>query len=82
MPSRVVRARLDDAAERGLATLTSEGRNESDAIRTALIEAGQRRLRGAELAAEVERLNTDDTDLDERFTVMADMDSVSSEWPE
>ncbi|HEX4691359.1 MAG TPA: hypothetical protein VH276_11765 [Solirubrobacteraceae bacterium] len=40
MASRVVRARLDDASEPALAALMREGRNESEAVRTALIEAG------------------------------------------
>lgn len=80
--SRVVRARLDDASEQGLATLVREGRNESEAIRIALAEAGQRRLRHAGLAAEVQRLANDAADSAERQAVMADMESVSADWPE
>ncbi|MGI8713057.1 MAG: hypothetical protein ACR2NR_07740, partial [Solirubrobacteraceae bacterium] len=59
MASRVVRARLDEASEQALAALVREGRNESDAVRTALVEAGQRRRRSAGLAAEVRRLAGD-----------------------
>lgn len=80
--SRIVRARLDDASEQGLATLIREGRNESEAIRAALIEAGERRLRYSGLAAEVQRLADDAADLAERKAVMADMESVSADWPE
>jgi Arc/MetJ-type ribon-helix-helix transcriptional regulator len=82
MASRVVRARLDDAAEHGLAALVREGRNESEAIRIALTEAGQRRQRHAELAAEVQRLADDAADTAERRAVMADMEIASADWPE
>lgn len=82
MPSRVVRARLDEASEQGLATLIREGRNESEAVRIALVEAGQRRLRAAGLAAEVRRLVGDEADTAERAAVMADMESISGDWPE
>ena len=80
--SRVVRARLDEASEEGLATLVREGRNESEAVRIALTEAGQRRRRHGELAAEVQRLAEDAADSAERRAVMADMESVSADWPE
>jgi hypothetical protein len=82
MSSRVVRARLDDASEQGLATLLREGRNESEAVRTALVEAGRRRRRTAGLADEVRRLTDDTVDTTERQAVMADMESVSADWPE
>lgn len=82
MPSRVVRARLDEASEQALSALMREGRNESDAVRTALVEAGRRRRRGATLAEEVRRLAEDPADTAERRAVMADMDAVSADWPE
>jgi Arc/MetJ-type ribon-helix-helix transcriptional regulator len=81
MGSRVVRARLDEPSEQGLATLMREGRNESEAVRTALVEAGQRRLRRSALDEEVRRLAEDPIDTAERRAVMADMDSVSPDWP-
>ena len=59
-----------------------EGRNESDAIRTALVEAGRRRGRRSALADEVRRLVTDPHDTRERNAVMADMDAVASDWQE
>jgi hypothetical protein len=52
MASRVVRARLDEASEQALSTLMREGRNESEAVRAALVEAGDRRRRQAALAEE------------------------------
>jgi Arc/MetJ-type ribon-helix-helix transcriptional regulator len=82
MPSRVVRARLDQASERALGVLMGEGRNESEAVRAALVEAANRRQLRSALAAEVERLAADDADTAERRAVMADMEAISGPWPE
>jgi Arc/MetJ-type ribon-helix-helix transcriptional regulator len=82
MASRVVRARLDEASEQALSTLMREGRNESEAVRAALVEAARRRRRRAALAEEVRRLADDPADNAERQAVMADMDAVSAHWPE
>jgi hypothetical protein len=82
MASRVVRARLDDRSAQALAALMREGRNESEAVRTALVEAGRRRRRRSELADEVRRVAEDPADAAERRAVMADMESVAAEWPE
>ena len=59
-----------------------EGRNESEAVRAALTEAGHRRSRRAALVSEVRRLAADPKDRKERLQVMAEMDSISAEWPE
>ena len=59
-----------------------EGRNESEAVRAALVEAGRRRRRQAALVDEVRRLADDPSDTAERHAVMADMDAVSADWPE
>jgi hypothetical protein len=59
-----------------------EGRNESEAVRTALTEAGRRRLRRSTLAAEVSRLASNIEDTAERRAVMADMDAVAPDGPE
>jgi hypothetical protein len=82
MASRVVRARLDDASESALSLLMREGRNESDAVRTALVEAGRRRTQRSALAAEVSRLSANQADARERRTVLAGMDSIGADWPE
>lgn len=82
MASKVVRARLDVESERALSILMREGRNESDAVRTALLEAGRRRVQRSALAAEVSRLAADAADTAERRKVMAEMDSVAADWPE
>lgn len=82
MPSRVVRARLDQPSARALSVLMRDGRNESEAVRAALIEAGQRRLQRSALGEEVERLAADRADTEARRRVMRDMDAVGSDWPE
>jgi Arc/MetJ-type ribon-helix-helix transcriptional regulator len=82
MSSRTVRARLDEASEQALETLVREGRNESEAVRTALVEAGRRRRQRSALVEEVRRLAADPADTAERRAVMADMDSISADWPE
>ena len=80
MASRKVRARLDEASERALSILMREGRNESEAVRAALTEAGQRRARRSALAVEVARIAADPGDAGERRAVMADMDAVAPDW--
>jgi Arc/MetJ-type ribon-helix-helix transcriptional regulator len=76
-----VRARLDDASEDALETLVREGRNESEAVRTALIEAASQRRQRSALAAEVRRLADDPVDTAERQAVMDDMEAISADWP-
>jgi hypothetical protein len=81
MASRTVRARLDEASERALSVLMREGRNESEAVRAALTEAGRRGARRSVVAAEDARLAADPRDTAERQAVMADMDAVAPDWP-
>lgn len=59
-----------------------EGLNESEAVRAALIEAGSRRGTRSALVKEVQRLADDADDSAERRALLADMDSVSADWPE
>lgn len=75
------RARLDEASERALGLLMREGRNESEAVRDALVEAGNRHVQRSALAEEVRRLAADANDTQERRAVMADMDAVAADWP-
>ena len=82
MASRTVRARLDPPSERALSTLMREGRTESEAVRAALIEAGERRVRRSTLADEVRRLADDPADAAERRALMRDMDALATDWPE
>ena len=80
--SRIVRARLDESSARALSVLMREGRNESEAVRAALTEAGQRRARRSALAGEVARLAADPRDTAERRAVMAEMDAIAPGWSE
>jgi hypothetical protein len=80
--SGVVRARLDPASETALSLLMREGRNESDAVRTGLVEAGRRRMQRSVLAEEVSRLAQDPSDRLERDAAMADMDAAGTDLPE
>lgn len=82
MASRTVRARLDPPSEQALSTLMREGRTESEAVRAALIEAGERRVRRSTLADEVRRLADDPADAAERRALMRDMDALATDWPE
>jgi Arc/MetJ-type ribon-helix-helix transcriptional regulator len=82
MPSRVIRARLDEPSEAALATLMREGRNESEAIRAALVEAHARRLRRSALLAETSRLAADPVDTAERESIRATFDLLTPDWPE
>jgi uncharacterized protein (DUF2336 family) len=61
--ARTVQADLDVRAEEDLAVLRSEGYNDSDAIRLALREAAERRLRRGALRAEAQLAATDPADL-------------------
>ena len=82
MPSRIVRARLDEASERALSTLMREGRNESEAVRIALVEAADRRGQRAALAQEARRAAADPADRAEMQAIMAAFEPLEPEWPE
>jgi len=82
MPSRIVRARLDEASERALSTLMREGRNESEAVRIALVEAADRRRQRAALAQEARRAAADPADRAEMQAIMAAFEPLEPEWPE
>jgi hypothetical protein len=57
------------------------GLNESEAVRLALSEAGERRQRRSELAAEAAALAGDLDDRAEMAAVLRDMDAISADWP-
>jgi Arc/MetJ-type ribon-helix-helix transcriptional regulator len=59
-----------------------EGRNESEAVRAALVEAGRRRQQRYALAEEVRRLAADPADTADRRAVLHDMEAASADWPE
>lgn len=72
---------MDAASASALLVMMSEGRNESEAVRDALIEAARFRRRRSALAAEVAALASDPDDTAERRAAMAEMDAVSADWP-
>jgi Arc/MetJ-type ribon-helix-helix transcriptional regulator len=80
--ARTVQARLDERAEADLALLRNEGRNDSEAIRVALHEAGDRRRRKSALRLEAERAAADPADLAEARRVREEMDALAAPWPE
>jgi hypothetical protein len=82
MPSRIVRARLDEASRLALSVLMNQGRTESEAIRTALVEAAERRRQPESLAEEARRLAADPEDRAEIQAIMADFESIEPDWPE
>jgi len=60
--ARSVHVRLDDASAAALAIVRAEGLSDSQAVRTALQEAAQRRSSRAALRREVELLAADTAD--------------------
>lgn len=82
MASKTVRARLDESSEKALSVLMGEGRNESEAVRAALVESADRRLRRSSLQAEAKTLAADAEDSAERKAVLEDMGQLSSHWPQ
>jgi hypothetical protein len=82
MPSRIVRARLDEASRLALSVLMNQGRTESEAIRTALVEAADRRRQAESLAEEARRLAADPKDRAEIQAIMAGFESIEPDWHE
>jgi Arc/MetJ-type ribon-helix-helix transcriptional regulator len=76
--SKLISVRLDDAAQRALDELTRGGRDRSEAVRLALVEASSRR-RGDALAAEARSLVADEDDRAEVAEVAALMESLRAE---
>ncbi len=65
--------RLDDASAAALAIVRAEGLNDSQAVRTALQEAAQRRSSRAALRREVELLAADTADSAEMRAIREQM---------
>ena len=61
--------------------LMHEGFDESEAARGVLMGADEHCRREGTLMAEVERLATDERDRAALADLMADMDTVTSDWP-
>ncbi len=71
--ARSVHVRLDDASAAALAIVRAEGLNDSQAVRTALQEAAQRRSSRAALRREVELLAADIADSAEMRAIREQM---------
>jgi Arc/MetJ-type ribon-helix-helix transcriptional regulator len=76
MPKRPISVRLDDEAAQALRALEASGLSRSAAIRSALIEAAERRRRRSDLAAEVAALEADEHDRGEMLATAALMESL------
>lgn len=80
MADRAISVRLDPDAEAALEVLVGGGMSQSQAIRTSLVEAAQRRAGDRSLAAEAVRLSADDLDRAEIARVRAFMDDADASW--
>lgn len=77
---RAISVRLDENAQRALDELVAAGLSQSDAIRSALVEAADRRSKEL-LTEEARRLAADPVDRAESAAVLAFMESLRPEWP-
>ena len=67
--ARSIHVRLDDSSAAALRVVRGESGSDSEAVRTALREAAERRRSRSSLVAEVERLASDETDREEMRVV-------------
>jgi len=72
---KAISIRLDEEAQEALRSLTAAGRNQSEAVREALVELARRGRRG-DLAAEAKRLSVDREDRTEKARVARLMESL------
>ena len=80
---RSVHVRLDDEAERALRTVrSSDGLNDSEAVRAALREAARRRRREAVLREEIARIANDPAEIEEARRMLEELEPLSPDWPE
>jgi Arc/MetJ-type ribon-helix-helix transcriptional regulator len=76
--SKLISVRLDEPAQRALDDLTRGGRDRSEAVRLALVEASSRHRRAA-LRAEARALVADEDDRAELAEIGALMESLRAE---
>jgi shikimate kinase len=79
--SRALHVRLDAEAEAALAVLRAEGLTDSQAVRSALIEAHARRRRRSALREEARRLSADAADRAELAALRQELDPLAPAWP-
>ncbi|HYT11361.1 MAG TPA: hypothetical protein VEL12_01130 [Candidatus Nitrosopolaris sp.] len=72
---KAISIRLDEEAQEALRKLTESGRNQSDAVREAIVELARRGQRG-DLVAEAKRLSVDREDRTEKARVARLMESL------
>jgi Arc/MetJ-type ribon-helix-helix transcriptional regulator len=72
---RAISIRLNEEAQEALRSFTTSGRSRSEAVREALVELAARR-RGADLAAEAERLSANPDDRAEKAVIAEPMESM------
>lgn len=82
MAEKTVRARLDDDSRFALRLLVRMGMTESEAVRTALVEAAAARSTDEVLRAECERLMADPEQVAQTMRIRAEMDQALPQWPD
>lgn len=82
MPEKIVRARLDDESRMALRLMVRMGMTESEAVRTALVEAAAARSTDDALRAECERLMADPEQVAHTMHVRREMDEARPAWPD
>lgn len=82
MPEKIVRARLDEESRMALRLMVRMGMTESEAVRTALVEAAAARSTDEALRAECERLMADPEQVAHTMRVRREMDEARPAWPD
>jgi hypothetical protein len=79
VPGTPLSVRLDAEALRALEVVSAGGLTQSQAIRTALLEAARRRQ---DLAEEAKRLARDEADRIELRYISESLDEIAAPWPD
>ena len=82
MPEKIVRARLDDQSRLALRMLVRSGMTESEAVRTALVEAWAARDTEEALRAECERLMRDKEAMAREMAEFREWEEITARWPD
>lgn len=82
MPEKIVRARLDDKSRLALRMLVRSGMTESEAVRTALVEAWAARDTEEALRAECERLMQDKEAMAREMAEFREWEEIRAPWPD
>ena len=80
--ARSLHVRLDPSSEAALGVVRASGMTDSEAVRTALREAANRRRARASVAEEARLLAEDSADREEMQTVRELMTELRPDWPE